>query len=175
MLAESSPADLLVDGVLKTFYFDFTYKALRNKAGDVYAIMNMAVDVTDRIMARQQVDEAQQQIISAFEQSPVAVAIIGGPDLTIYTANPFYGQLMGRSPAQLIRQTAADGLTRTQRQRTRSASKAGYSYGQHQQATEVAIDITRHDHVETIYVDFIYRPKPQRKTARRTYSLLLPT
>ena len=162
-VAESSPTNLLVDGVLKTFYFDFTYKALRSKAGDVYAIMNMAVDVTDRIMARQQVDEAQQQIISAFEQSPVAVAIIGGPDLTIYTANPFYGQLMGRSPAQLIGKPLLMALPELKDKGLDQLLRQVIATGQHQQATEVAIDITRHDHVETIYVDFIYRPKPQRE------------
>ena len=69
--SQNTPADLLVNGVLKTYYFDFTYKPLRNKTGEVYAIMDMAVDVTDRVMAHQQVNEAQQQILSAFEQSPV--------------------------------------------------------------------------------------------------------
>ncbi len=49
--AESMKCELEVNGELRTFYFDFTYKPLRNAAGEVYAIMDMALDVTDQVLA----------------------------------------------------------------------------------------------------------------------------
>lgn len=158
----STPTDLVIGGTLTTFYFDITYKPLRSKTGDVYAIMSMSVDVTDRVMAQQQIDEAQQQILSAFEQSPVAVAIIGGPDLTFYTANPFYGQLVGRTPAQLIGKTLLKALPELEGKGFDQLLRQVMATGEPYMANEVAIDIIRHDQMETIYVDFIYRPKPQR-------------
>jgi len=161
-VAESTPADLIIDGVVGTYYFDFTYKPLRDKTGQVYAIMNMAVDVTDRVMAQQQIDEAQHQIISAFEQSPVAVAIIGGPDLTFYMANSFYGQLVGQDPAQIIGKPLLTALPELEGKGFDQLLRQVMATSEPYIATEVAIDILRYGQMETIYVDFIYRPKPQR-------------
>ncbi|MPR33985.1 sensor histidine kinase [Salmonirosea aquatica] len=57
--AKSARADLKVDGTLGTYYFDFTYKPLRNAAGEVYAIMDMAVDVTQQVITRRRVEESE--------------------------------------------------------------------------------------------------------------------
>jgi PAS domain S-box-containing protein len=43
-------ADLVVDGKLQTFYFDFEYKAIKNEAGDVICILHTALDVTERFL-----------------------------------------------------------------------------------------------------------------------------
>jgi PAS domain S-box-containing protein len=42
--------ELVVDGKLQPFYFDFTYKPLRNNKGDVYGIHHMAIDVTKEVL-----------------------------------------------------------------------------------------------------------------------------
>lgn len=60
-------ADLEVDGVLGTYYFDFTYKPLRNADGEVYAVMDMAVDVTQQVHARQKIEEAEAALRGAIE------------------------------------------------------------------------------------------------------------
>lgn len=65
--AHSMRADLEANGVLGTYYFDFTYKPLRNTAGEVYAIMNMAVDVTAQVLARQQIEESKVILQNAVE------------------------------------------------------------------------------------------------------------
>ncbi len=51
-------ADLLVDGKLQTFYFNFTYKALRDKKGEIYGIHHMAIDVTDQVLAKKALEES---------------------------------------------------------------------------------------------------------------------
>ncbi|GAB4030014.1 PAS domain S-box protein [Spirosoma gilvum] len=50
--AHEAKADLLVDGKLGTYYFNFTYKPIRNAAGEIYAVMDMAIDVTEQVEAR---------------------------------------------------------------------------------------------------------------------------
>ncbi|MEZ0607043.1 PAS domain-containing protein [Fibrella sp. WM1] len=60
-------AQLEVGGTLGTYYFDFTYKPLRNAAGDVYAIMDMAVDVTQQELARQALAENEVALSNAVE------------------------------------------------------------------------------------------------------------
>lgn len=46
-------ATLNIDGILKTFYFDFEYRAIKNKAGDVICILHTAIDVTDRFLKQE--------------------------------------------------------------------------------------------------------------------------
>lgn len=46
--SKNAPARLKVRGILSTFYFDFTYKPLFDHEGNVYGIMDMAIDVTSQ-------------------------------------------------------------------------------------------------------------------------------
>jgi PAS domain S-box-containing protein len=64
---EEGRADLVVDGKLQSFYFNFTYKPLRDAQGNVYAILNMAVDVTAHVQAKQSLKEAQERLHGAIE------------------------------------------------------------------------------------------------------------
>jgi len=50
---------LQVNGELQAFYFNFTYKALRDKEGTIYGIHHMAVDVTEQVTAKQQLKESE--------------------------------------------------------------------------------------------------------------------
>lgn len=61
-------ADLFVDGELRTYYFDFTYKPLRNADGEVFAIIDMAIDVTEQVIARQKLIEKEGALEAALEQ-----------------------------------------------------------------------------------------------------------
>lgn len=52
-------ADLVVDGRLQTFYYDFSYKALRDKDGEIYGILNSSINVTDQVVAQRIVQQSQ--------------------------------------------------------------------------------------------------------------------
>ena len=66
--ATEDRADLVVDGKLQTFYFNFSYKALRNSAGEIYGILNMAVDVTEQVLSRRKLAESEEKLIRAVEE-----------------------------------------------------------------------------------------------------------
>lgn len=59
--AKEARADLVVDGVLQPFYFNFTYKPLRDAGGNIYAILNMAIDVTESVLARFALEESEDR------------------------------------------------------------------------------------------------------------------
>jgi PAS domain S-box-containing protein len=50
---------LIIDGKPEIFFFNFTYKPLINAAGKVYAIVDMAIDVTEQVHARNKLLEHQ--------------------------------------------------------------------------------------------------------------------
>jgi PAS domain S-box-containing protein len=60
-------ADLMTDGTLKRYWFNFTYKPLRNADGQVYAILNMAVDVSEQVTNRLAIEKSEKELASAIE------------------------------------------------------------------------------------------------------------
>lgn len=70
--AKAAPANLVVNGVLSTYYFDFTYKPLFNAAGEVYGIMDMAIDVTQQVLARKSLEEAEATLRGVIELAGLA-------------------------------------------------------------------------------------------------------
>lgn len=65
-------AQLLVDGELRTYYFNYTYKPLRNAAGEVYGVINMASDVTAQVLDRRKLEDAESSLRSAIELAELA-------------------------------------------------------------------------------------------------------
>ena len=69
----AAPCDLEVNGVLSTYYFDFTCKPLYNEEGVVYAIMDMAVDVTEEVLARTRLLESEAYFRQLSDTIPAMV------------------------------------------------------------------------------------------------------
>ncbi|MBE9583694.1 PAS domain-containing protein [Mucilaginibacter sp. JRF] len=66
--AENTPADLVVDGELQTFYFDFEYRPIKSDTGDVYSILHTAVDVTEEIRQGKVIVEKENHEQELFEE-----------------------------------------------------------------------------------------------------------
>lgn len=66
--SQNTPAQLPVNGVMGTYYFDFTYKPLRNAQGEVYAILEMAVDVTGQVLSRQALEASEARYRALSEE-----------------------------------------------------------------------------------------------------------
>ena len=68
--ATEDQVDLVVDGKLQSYYFNFSYKPLKNANGEVYAIHNMAVDVTDLVIARQEIQKREERFRDLADSMP---------------------------------------------------------------------------------------------------------
>ncbi|MBD2755910.1 PAS domain S-box protein [Spirosoma sp. BT704] len=82
---QEAPASLFVDGTLKTYYFNFTYKPLRNAEGEVYAVLDMATDVTEQVTARRAIEESELRFRTLMEaMSPMAWTNTPEGDVNFY-------------------------------------------------------------------------------------------
>ncbi|WP_162996428.1 PAS domain-containing sensor histidine kinase [Mucilaginibacter celer] len=59
--------DLVMNGRLETFYFNFTFKPLRDENGEVWGILNTAADVTELVLTRQQLTEKEERMQFALQ------------------------------------------------------------------------------------------------------------
>jgi PAS domain S-box-containing protein len=93
------------DGLVEEYFFDVGYQPLRHADGTVYGIASVAADVTDKVRAlreaeaaRQAEAHARQHLTRTFEQAPVAIAVLEGPEHVFTLANPPYARLVGGRP-----------------------------------------------------------------------------
>ena len=61
-------ADLIVDGALQTFYFDFEYRAVKNEQGQTYCILHTATDITERYLSRQREQALTEELTATNEE-----------------------------------------------------------------------------------------------------------
>ncbi|RZM24505.1 MAG: PAS domain S-box protein [Pedobacter sp.] len=155
----AAPVYLNKDGALRLFYFDFTYKPLFDSSGHVYGIMDMAIDVTHQVLAQQRIEENQRQILSSFEESPVAIAIIDKKDLVFTMANPFYGELVGRSSHDIVGRSLLEALPELAGQGFDHLLEQVIDTEIPYAAKEVEVDLLRNGRMEKIFVDLLYKPR----------------
>ncbi len=71
--ATGAPANLTIEGVTGTYYFDLTLKPLRNEVGAVYAILQTAIDVSEQVLARRKVEAAQADLFQTNQRLTLAL------------------------------------------------------------------------------------------------------
>lgn len=155
---QEAPADLMIHGKLSTFYFNYTYKPMLDEQGKVYAILNMAVDVTEQVQARRKLEESELFARSIIYNSPVAKLVVTGPDLMVSIANENLLAILGKD-AGIIGQplaTAVPELDATLADKLRQVLHTGRTIS----AIEEAIKINKHGREETGYYNTILKPLP---------------
>jgi len=63
-----TPADLIVDGQLQTFYFDFEYRAVKGDDGKTLCILHTATDVTKRYLSQQREQSMAEEVLAINEE-----------------------------------------------------------------------------------------------------------
>lgn len=56
---QEDKVDLMIDDQIQTGYFNFTYKPLRDEKGNIYGILNMALDVTENVKSKLLLKESE--------------------------------------------------------------------------------------------------------------------
>ncbi len=78
---------LIIDGQKQIFYFNYTYKALRDRDGKIYGVQNVVIDVTEQVLARKKVEKSEYKYRSLIEQLPVPTVVFKGPDMIVEYVN----------------------------------------------------------------------------------------
>ena len=71
-----SPASLVKivqDGVLNDNYYNISYTPLRNSAGEIYGILDIAIDVTEQVNAQRALEESESTLRGAIEIAEMGI------------------------------------------------------------------------------------------------------
>ena len=147
------------NGQLEDVYWTFSYSPINDESGRIAGVFVTCQETTKQVLTRQRLEESQRRVLAYFEQSPVGIAIISDPDLTFRMANPFYGELVGRKPDQLVGKPLLKALPEISGQGFDQLLRNVIDTGVPYLAKEVAVDLVRNHQLETIYVDLTYQPQ----------------
>ena len=93
----------LAGGRREEAWFSYSLAALRDEAGAVLAVHNVAVETTGRVRARREVEAARDaaahgeaRLRALFRQLPSFVSVVRGPTHVLEFANDAYFDLVGR-------------------------------------------------------------------------------
>ncbi|WP_128548140.1 PAS domain S-box protein [Larkinella soli] len=169
--ASEDRGDLVVDGVLQTFYFNFSYKPLRDSEGRIYAILNMAIDVTEQVITRRRLEESENNFRSLIMQAPIGICLLTGEDFITEIVNDQYLELVGRTREgfmnrpiwELLPEARAQGFDRI----LSEVKRTGTPYV----GNESPVMLVRNGRPETLYVNFVY--EPLFDTEGRAHSVLV--
>ena len=151
------PAYLAVDGILDTYYFDFTYKPLFNSQGEVYAIMNTAVNVTDRVRSKKKLLESEARFRNVTVQSPMAIGFLRGKDMVIEIANEMILKIWGKDES-IIGLPLIQALPEIEGQGFIELLDRVYTTGIPFKGYDIVAKLRHGDVLTDVFLDFTYSP-----------------
>jgi PAS domain S-box-containing protein len=155
--ARNQQLDLIVDGEIKTSYFNYSFTALLDQAGKVYGVMNTAAEVTDIVLAKLNIEQNERNLYNMVKQAPVGMCILKGQPLFVEEVNDVFLEIIGKerhqfkdTPYWVVNAEAAPYYESI----TDNVMVTGETY----QASEHEIMLIRNGREEIVYVDFVYEP-----------------
>jgi PAS domain S-box-containing protein len=163
-------ADLVVNGMLTTFYFNFTYKPLFNEQGDVYAIMNMAVDVTEQVLTQQELEERELYLQTIIEHSPVPKMVFLGENMIVNRVNEKMLEVLGRDAASVLGRSFTDAVPELKHTSLMDILRQVYTTGETYTNPEGQFDLVHNGELRTGVYNFTF--KALRRTTGEIYGII---
>ena len=154
---KNTPLDLLIDGRLQSFYFNYSLTPLYDIGGKIWGVMNTGVDLTDLNIAKKQIEESEQNIRSMVLQSPIGICVIDAATLVSEIVNDSFVEIAGKAYAEIAGKHYWETFAEA-RDTYESALNKVIEDGQSFSADEVEMMLIRHGKEETRYLTFVYAP-----------------
>lgn len=154
--AKNQRVDLMVNGKLQPYYFNYSFTPLFDAAGKVYGIMNTAADVTDLNIAKQKVEESGRNLRNIILQAPVAMCILREPNYIVEIANERMLELWGKPAEAIMNKPIFEGLPEAREQGLEELLLHVYATGETYKAFERPVDLPRGNTIQTTYLNFVY-------------------
>ena len=155
-MGKEEEAILRVDGKLQSFFFNYSYKALRNFEGEIYGIHHMATDVTEQVLSRKKLELSEANLRNIILQAPVAMCLMKGPRHVVETANELMLLLWGKRESDMLNKPLFEGLPEARFQGFEEILDNVYQTGKTFRANGVPVMLPRDNKIEVVYSNFVY-------------------
>ncbi|MFC5625071.1 PAS domain S-box protein [Algoriphagus winogradskyi] len=155
--AKNQKVDIMIEGVLLPFYFNYSFTPLYNTAGEIYGVMNTAAEVTDIHLAKQKIEESEKRFKNSVKQAPLGITILRGDDYTVEMANENYLLLVDKSEEEFIGKPLFETLPEVQEvieDIFLEIKRTGKPFF----GNEFPVTMNRYGKHESTYFNFVYHP-----------------
>lgn len=98
------------DGRLEDVYWTFSYSPVKEDDGTVNGILVICQETTDKVKAKQKLEDAEKKFRNIIKQAPVGIAILKGEDFIVETVNEKYLRLLNTTEETLADRPLFDVL-----------------------------------------------------------------
>jgi len=161
--ARNQRVDLVVDGLLQPFYFNYNFTPLYDTNGKIYGVMNTAAEVTDLIIAKEKIEQSEENFRNMILQAPVAMCILIGPDHVVEIANDAIIDLWGKPAEDVMHRPIFEGLPDAREQGLEELMNNVYTTGETFVASEMPVNLIRYGKPDTVYQNFVYQAYKDNK------------
>lgn len=154
---KAARTNLLINDTLSTYYFDFTYKPLRQLDGHVYAILATAVDVTEQTTIQQKLAASESRFRSIVEQAPMAIGLFKGRNMVIELGNEPIFRVWGKDPS-IVGLPLLEALPEIRDQGFLELLQSVYDTGEPFRGNGILAKLMRNGQPVDVYFDFSYTP-----------------
>ncbi|HVW96155.1 MAG TPA: PAS domain-containing protein [Mucilaginibacter sp.] len=145
------------DGSTRETFVDYTYQPLTDMNGKRTGVLVMSFEITERVIARQQVEQSKENLKAMIAQAPVAMCILTGPNHVITVANELIVELWGKPQADVMNKPVFEALPDARGQGLEEIMKNVYETGETFYASELPVSLIRHGKPEVVYQNFVYQ------------------
>ena len=149
------PVFVALNGIPDTYYFDFSYKPLFDNNGQVYAILNTAVNVTDRVISKRKMLESESRFRDVTEQSPMAISLLMGRELLVEIANEPILNIWGKDET-IMGLPLKQALPEVEGQGFFELMDSVYTTGVPFRGNEILVKLVHENVLTDFYLDFSY-------------------
>lgn len=155
--AKEQKVNLLTHGKLQTYYFNYSFTPLLDASGNVYAVMNTAVDLTQLVEAKYKIEESEKRFRNTVKQAAFGIVIFRGPNHIAELANDTYLQLIDRKEQEFIGRPLFESVPEVI-DKVKPIFDNIYKTGEAFHGYEFSIPLNRHGSTEICYFNFVYQP-----------------
>lgn len=155
--SENTPLDIIVDGKIGTYFFNYAFTPLYDLSEKIYGVMNTGVDVTEVNLSKQKIEEGDARFRSTVKQAPAGIVILRTKDYIVEMANDAYLELVGRKESTLIGNPLFDSIPEA-KESTLHLMHHVMDTGEPYSGFEVPVPLKRNDQLNIHNFDFVYHP-----------------
>ncbi len=150
-------------------FFNLVYSPVRDCHSTTTSVLSIITDITQQVLASQAVKASEQRLQGLIDESPMAIAVYRGRDLTIELANDAMLAMWGK-PASVIGKPLRLALPELEGQPFLQQLDDVYTSGITYQAREASVTVEIDKSLVTSHYNFTY--KPLVNEAGQVYAIL---
>lgn len=157
---------LIRQGREEIVHVDFVYEPIKNSDGAVDAIIIVAIDVTEKVLARKKVEESEQQyrlseqkLDQILSQLPAPVVVLQGPNQIIETTNNALLSFWNKTKEEIFGKSMLEVFPELKSQPFPAQWKHVLETGETITNKEMPVTFNNADGSQRLfYVDYYYQP-----------------